>query len=635
MARERITLFVPGRLVRYYSKKVREKPAHYRHLSSVITSARLPITVQRLLAIATFYSIFSFAIGSLVGYVILRAFIPEGAIYYALQQFLGGTWLGDILMPYCSMVCCTCTILWVLISGVVAYKLVEYLILSYPSFISSRRRNEIDIYLPHAVNMMYGMAAGGIGTYDMIKSVAEAKFMFGELSKEFGTIIQLTDVFKEDLLSAMRHVRDTTPSEKLSSFLDDLIFIIKGGGNLSAFLKNKSDEFFEEQEVSFTSYLDFLSVMTETYLAVFLLFPLFLLIVLVVMQIVGEDMLNTYRTGILILLPVATVFFTYLIKSSLPVPPARTEKRVLIAEEDIFARKVEQKMGTYKVRKFRKILKRIKSSLLHPFEDAIYTIGFRIVLFYIAVLVILVTFIASRFLSLRELSIVTLSTAAIPIILFIELRERTVRQIEKRIPEIFKELAILNEAGLSIIEALKVLSTIELGVISKEINIIRRRIEWGEPVTKALRLLELRVRSEIIAKVIPISVKALETSPTYKDAFQTVAAFASAEVGLRERIRSSMLLYIIIIYLSIFVFLLIIYILINNILSAFGGVVTEGVTFMPNFELIKETFYQVSLVVGILSGIIAGVIGSGKVLSGLKHAYVFFIATYILFNYLL
>ncbi len=635
MRRERISLYVPCRLVRYYSKKVRERPARYRYLSSTIMSSRLPITVQRLLAIATFYPLLSFFVGAFIGYIILITVIPEDAVIYTICHYTESTELRDVLMLHFAEARFVSTVLWTVVFGVVAYKLTEYLILSYPSFISSKRKSEIDIYLPHAVNMMYGMAAGGIGIYEIIKTVAESKSMFGELSKEFGTAVQLTDIFKEDLLSAIKYVRDTTPSERLSGFLDDFIFIIKGGGKLSSFLKNKSAEYFEEQEVSYTSYLDFLSVMIETYLSAFILLPLFLLVILVVMQMVGENILNMYRVGTAVLLPAATILFIYLIKASLPIPQTKIRKRGLDFKEDIFAKKVEAKMGTFKVKKLKRLVKKAKSALLHPLEDAVYTIEFRIISFYVLVLAIIVTFVASRFLTLRDLPVVTLSAAAIPLILFIEIREKAIRQIEKKIPEIFRELAILNEAGLGIIGALKVLSSIELGMISKEINIIRSRIEWGESISRAFRLLETRVKSDVIAKVIPISVKAIETSPKYKDAFQIVSEFASAEVGLREKIRSSMFLYVVVIYLSISVFLLIAYIMIHNILSTFSTSVAGGVTFTPKLDLIKETFYQVSILTCVLSGLIAGVIGSGKVLSGLKHAYIFLIATYFVFNYLL
>ena len=54
-----------------------------------------------------------------------------------------------------------------------------------------------------------------------------------------------------------------------------------------------------------------------------------------------------------------------------------------------------------------------------------------------------------------------------------------------------------------------------------------------------------------------------------------------------------------------------------------------------NIDTIKEVFFEISLMVGLFSGIIAGVIGEGKIESGLKHSYVFLMATYIVFKILL
>ena len=41
------------------------------------------------------------------------------------------------------------------------------------------------------------------------------------------------------------------------------------------------------------------------------------------------------------------------------------------------------------------------------------------------------------------------------------------------------------------------------------------------------------------------------------------------------------------------------------------------------------------MVVGISSGLVAGVIGEGKAILGIKHAYVFALVSYILFFYII
>jgi len=430
----------------------------------------------------------------------------------------------------------------------------------------------------------------------------------------------------------MRYVRDTTPSDKLAGFLDDLIYILSGGGRLSEFLKSKSESHLEEQEVSFKSYVEFLGIMAEVYLAIFILLPLFLLIILVVMQLIGKNIFAMYKIGLILTLPIATVMFISLIKSSLPIPTVRIEEvKILHLHKPIaFTSPIEAK--TFKIDKFKRLIKTVKKALLYPFEEKIYALEFRALSIHFILAGIIVFIIFYKFLTIEEALIITISSIMIPLIILIEFRERIIRKIEEKIPIVFRELSLLNEAGLNIIEALKVISSLELGVIGKELSMIKREIELGTAIPNAFTTL-MRIKSDIIAKVIPVAVKALEISPTFKDAFMTVARYANSELNLKRTIRSGMLIYVVIIYMAIFIFLIVVYVVITSIFTTFnvsnetaiGGV-------MVNLSEVKETFFHVSVIVGLLSGIVAGVIGEGKVIAGLKHSYVFLIASYIMFK---
>ncbi len=634
---------VPQALVRFYSRRAQK----YRGLERQIEGARLSMTTQRLLAISLFYSSLTFltisAAEIVLGYLhretILILAEEVGLRLLDLISRLGvrmdSYFLESLAVRLYSygnlkvglfVITLSCLVATLLIAGIV-----RMLILAYPEIVCSRRRGEIDVYLPHAVNMMYGMASGGISAYDMVKAVAEAKFMFGELSREFETMVNLVELFDDDLITAMNYVRETTPSEELSSFLDDLMFILKGGGNLSSYFASKSRDLLQKEEVSYSGYLEFLSLLTETYLSVFILFPLFLLIILVVMKVTGENFLRAYLYALYVALPVSGVFFVYLIKSSLPVAPAKLVK-VRLGEERIQVR-VGDVETAFRIRKFRRALRKAAKVMLSPFRSEIYVIDLRVIFAYVLIFSAISSYLAYE-LSPKLLFPVAASSFALPLIAFFEVRERKTRKMESRIPEIFRELALLNEAGLTIIESLKILSNLDFGELTRELRIVRSRMEWGEPVARAFRLMEERVRSEIMAKVIPVSVKVLEVSPTFKDAFHTVSHFAEAEVMLRERIRSGMFLYVIIIYMSILVFLVVVYVLIHNMFSALNLSSNQHVAFV-NVPLLKDVFYRVAILVSLISGIIAGVIGNGKVLSGLKHSYFFLMATYFVFTYLL
>jgi len=521
-----------------------------------------------------------------------------------------------------------------LILGFVAYKLTKYSILSYPFFIANRRKSEIELYLPHAISMMYSMATGGIPIQNMIRTIAESKHIFGELSREFMIILEMVDVFKKNVYDGMRFVRDTTPSPQLSSFLDNLIFILEGGGKLSEFLKRKSEELSEERERTFESFIDFLGMMAEVYISVFIVFPLFLLIVLTVMKLMGTAMFELYKVAVLIMLPVSTVMFVWLIRSMIPLPKVKLEE-FESKYETIKANVVDEIRDSFTVDKVKRLKKRVLRIILHPFTENIYRIELRIVTIHIALATLTVFAIACRFIKFEYAVLVAFSTFVLPLIFIVEMKERIMRRLEERLPDVFSELAMLNEAGLTILEGLKVLSQTEMGILTKEILTTRREIEWGVLIPRAFVRFGIRVKSEILSKIVPVVVKALETAPTIKDAFYIVARYADSEVSFKKRMRSSTFLYVVIIYMCIAIFLVTTYMVITNFFKPFSNVSTTGfgnVAVSMNIDEIKNSFFQVAMIVGILSGLVAGQIGEGNVLLGLKHSYVFAIMTYVTFN---
>ncbi|MFP3909838.1 MAG: type II secretion system F family protein, partial [Archaeoglobaceae archaeon] len=58
-------------------------------------------------------------------------------------------------------------------------------------------------------------------------------------------------------------------------------------------------------------------------------------------------------------------------------------------------------------------------------------------------------------------------------------------------------------------------------------------------------------------------------------------------------------------------------------------------TSLTNIDQIKETSLQISMAVGLFSGMVAGVISSGKVTAGFKHSYIFLIVAYFVFTYMI
>ncbi|MDD1729800.1 MAG: type II secretion system F family protein, partial [Methanospirillum sp.] len=105
-----------------------------------------------------------------------------------------------------------------------------------PSLTKKSRETKIAIGLPNAVSYMYAMRKGGAEIITILRSLSEMSAIYGEVALEFRQAVRDSDFFGYDIINALKHVTETTPSRKLRDFLQDLISTVESGGNLAQFL---------------------------------------------------------------------------------------------------------------------------------------------------------------------------------------------------------------------------------------------------------------------------------------------------------------------------------------------------------------------------------------------------------------
>ncbi len=623
---ERLKLYVPDRLTRYYRRVINKKPHKYFGLSQAIERARLPVTTPRFYALAQFYAILSMIPGALLGYFITIAILPLSTLESVGIRFREYFPLQNPEVGYQIIVS--------IALGIFAYFFVKSSILSYPYYIGNIRRGKIETAMPHAVNMILGMARGGVPLIASFRFIAENKHIFDEASVEFGKIVELIELFGQDMLTAIRYVIDTTPSEKFATFLDNFVNVIESGGSVIEYLNLKSQQLLEEKEKYYTVFFETMQVLAEIYLAMFIVAPLFFLTVLVVFQILQGGVLEGFRFVLFAMLPLGSLMIIYIISQMMPKEPASTIGERLEVVERLGVKTNGLSGGEFKVNKIRAKINRIKRFLLTPFNEVVYSLTLRAISFYLLIPPIVFVVVAYGRVDFETLLVGFLLFLLLPLIIFVEYREWLIRKIEKQVPDFLRQLAGLNEAGLNVVEALKHITAMEMGILSREIVKIKRDLEWGELVSEALKKFETRVRSSVISRVVSLIVKAVESTPTIKEALYTASLYSEMEIEAKERIRTQMSMYTLIIYIAFGVFLYTSYVLLNNIMSIFTSIqeLPAGVIAEVNLNLIKETFYQTALLVGFFSGFTAGMMGEGKLEAGFKHVLIFMVVGYIFFR---
>ena len=178
--------------------------------------------------------------------------------------------------------------------------------------------------------------------------------------------------------------------------------------------------------------------------------------------------------------------------------------------------------------------------------------------------------------------------------------------------------------------AVKLISESKIGILSSELRLVADDVRWGTSISSALVRLEERIGVVAIKRVISLIIRASEITDYIRDIL--VIAISDMEHYLkmkRERYTVSFA-YIMIVYLSFGIFLYTAYQLNVSFISSFEKLNT-------NVDISGNVLdmFRMSIILGVFSGIMAGQLSAGNILSGFKHAILFLVATVVLLVYVL
>ncbi|MFT4892028.1 MAG: flagellar protein FlaJ, partial [Halobacteriales archaeon] len=229
-----------------------------------------------------------------------------------------------------------------------------------------------------------------------------------------------------------------------------------------------------------------------------------------------------------------------------------------------------------------------------------------------------------------------------------EIHRRRIEAIEAAIPDFLDRLASINEAGMTIVESLNRVRESELGPLDEELDRVWYDLQWGSDVELALRRFERRVRTRTVSRVVTLLTNAMHASGDLARVLRIAANQAKADRRLKRNRRQEMLSYMIVVYVSFFVFLFIIAIL-NVVLipnlpdqTVVGNATAGGKGNVPavagagqvgdvNEAAYQLLFFHTGVIQGAVSGVVAGQLSTGDVRAGAKHATIMMAVAYAAF----
>jgi flagellar protein FlaJ len=528
-----------------------------------------------------------------------------------------------------------------------------------PGIEKKNREIRINLTIHNAVAYMYAMRRGGAQLMAIFRSISDRANIYGEVALEFRQIVRDADFFGYDVVTATRHLSETTPSEKLKEFLEDLLSLIESGGDLAEFLSARVRLYQEEARFEQKQFLKVLSIVAESYVTLFVAGPLFLIIIMVVMGMMGSSAVLQLSLVIYAVMPIGSLIFILMVD----LISIKTEKTARYARvtwlhtfDDVrIARKDDETQYFEQLRQYDRT-RNLIYYLRHPFESFVKNVNNTLyitvplavlyvgaVLFHIPHYSSMETFVEV----VDDHVVIAILIILIPYAFFYEIWSRKVNGIQELVPDFLERMAGINQVGLTIAQAIAIMVNTNLGLLSYEIRKIKKDMDWGANFTEALMRFEERVSTPTIARTVTLITKASEMSGKINEVLSIAASDAKmSEVLKRERM-SEMFIYTAIVYLSFFVFLFVVAVLTTQFIpvltriTATGGIsgLSSGTAFAGLASLPSQTFsrllYHACITQAIFSGLIAGQMGESSVAAGVKHACVLLLIALVTFNFFL
>ena len=636
---------------RLFGESIRKKAEKYYDLEKKLRQAMISMPPEMYIATAKVVSIFFAIAGLILGLflaVVLIYFVhlPKALFPIALPGNVYSTWMEIRKFVIAGVL--------VAILTAAFYAFGKFLFSIYPSTIISDRKSKIDRALPHAITFMYSLSRGGMNLIEIFRSLSNYYEVYSEVAREAARIVRDMEVLGKDLRSVLAEAVELSPSENFREFLHGLITVIDSGGDISRYLEERADFYLERARQEQKNFLEFLGLMAESYITAFVAGPLFLIIIQTVMVVMGQGNLTALYAVIYMVIPVGSFFFAMVIKMLTPTeegePPELKERYTYLriphsgAESKEELKRIEKLKKKVKSWKFRKALR-------HPLrpvkQKPIYAFAFSVPLglLFIAYGLKMYPFYRSMnwVFEIDDYVFIGLIIMLLPFVIFHELKMRNTRKTLRLTPIFLNKLASANESGMSIYRAIAMIAKTDTTPLKKEISKIKADLDWGISLNDALIRFANRLKIFELTRTISLLNEALKSTGNVTEVLMISAKDASNAELLRKERQSNMFMYVIIIYISFFVFIGIVYIITTTFLATLAQsaakVAASGAHINMlrgvNIKTYRNIFMHASVFQGIFGGLVAGVMGEGSLSSGVKHSLIMLVMAYLLFTVLI
>jgi len=209
------------------------------------------------------------------------------------------------------------TALFMFILSSVIPVLIGLVYIQLPASKAKARGKNIDRYLPYVANFINTMSAAGISPSEIFGTLSGIS-LYGEVQKEAKKITTEIELMGIDMITALKHAVEISPSKKFAEFIQGIIGVIQSGSELAPYFDRCVDNYMFDDLDQRKKGLESLAIMAESFVVTVVAFPLFLVIIISIMGLTsgGISFDFLYILAIMIL-PMAYAGFYVMMKSGM------------------------------------------------------------------------------------------------------------------------------------------------------------------------------------------------------------------------------------------------------------------------------------------------------------------------------
>lgn len=202
------------------------------------------------------------------------------------------------------------------------------------------------------------------------------------------------------------------------------------------------------------------------------------------------------------------------------------------------------------------------------------------------------------------------------------------KAVDEQLPELFRSIVQAQQTGMTLPQALEEAAKRDYGPLTTELRRTTQQISWGMSFEEALSALGKRVNTTLVQRTVPIIIEASYSGGPVEKVFDPMGKFIQTSLLLEKERRTQTKPYIAVIYITFFVFLFTIVMLFKSFFVSVAQLPTLGTPFVAP-EGIRRIFFDMTMIQAFFGGLVAGKMGEGTIIAGLKHSLILMLCGYL------